>query len=523
MAKANKKDRERETQLYQSLCQAADILLEADFSSPAIEPTAATIRDQPDLIPLARRALKKLDSCRQKAVVLLLAHLRPEGTKEFLTELVSRGETAIEVRICALEGLKGLAADIPPELEANLVKGADWLSRAMGAVNLPESAPTARAEIRQGFAELSPEMKTVLLEHLTGQGQSALPVLEGLIGLGSDLALVKILSRIPSLPTLALVEKILAQGSDKELDKAGRRTLHLLKAAGLPVEREVKPASSPLSIPRLEEPGQAVSTAPDSFGFRLVWLFEPLRPKGMRFFAAQLSDTTGMVDFICHDVSRKWQREQKQKILAQEELLVAEIDFSYACQLLEEAYRLNSEAGAAKVPQAYLDWRAKLKQFVPQDPPPLIYQLLPPEEVKEESLPLGGPSQASQLRELRGWRLHPELIRGWQQRITEAKESKLVVSPEQRTAMVGAVLERATREIFDSRTRKLYKRRLEEIAALLVIKKRADEAKIVLAAGLAFDKDSPLLPPHPLALSLVKRSIPSTLKAEQERQLVTLS
>ena len=89
--------------------------------------------------------------------------------------------------------------------------------------------------------------------------------------------------------------------------------------------------------------------------------------------------------------------------------------------------------------------------------------------------------------------------------------------------MVGGVLERAARDIFDSRTRRLYKRRFEEIAALLLIKQRGDEAKIVLAAALAFDQESPLLPPHPFALELVKRSIALGQKAGEKRALVTLA
>jgi hypothetical protein len=525
VAKPNekKRDREKVAELYQSLCRLLDELVQADYSSQAIESAAATIKGQAGLIPLARRALKKSDPNRQKALLLLIRQLRPEGAGKFLADLIDRAELAIEVRICALEGLKEFTTSIPSELEADLTQGAQWLSRATEAVNLAQGEARDSAELRQGFAELSPQLRTALLKRLAAHGEAAVPVLEGLISLGSDLALMKILARIPCPAALALVKKILAQGIDKELEKAGRKTLHLFKTAGLPVELEAKPPSPRIPPPRLEELRQAIATAPDSLGFRLVWLFEPLRPKGVRFFAAQLSDTVGMVDFICHDVSRKWQREQIEMIMAREGLLLAEIDFSYACQLLEEAYGQNFAAGEAKVPQTYLDWRAKLKGFAPQDGQPLIYRLLPAEEVKEESLPFSGPSQASQIKELQGWRLAPELIRDWHEKITEAKESKLIVNPEQRTAMVGGVLERAAREIFDSRTRQLYKRRLEEIAAVLSIKKRDDEAKIVLAAALAFDKDSPLLPPHPLALELVKRSIPSGPKAAEERPLVTLA
>ena len=109
--------------------------------------------------------------------------------------------------------------------------------------------------------------------------------------------------------------------------------------------------------------------------------------------------------------------------------------------------------------------------------------------------------------------------------VLEASESRLVLSEVQRRARTEEVYRQALAELFPEVRRLLYKRRLEEMAYVLLKLEKPEEARMALAAAIDLERPFNLFKPNPFLFELVVRSILSKItgseaKEEQEPSLI---
>src|SRR4051794_13171055 len=93
----------------------------------------------------------------------------------------------------------------------------------------------------------------------------------------------------------------------KEQRKAARRALHRLRSAGIAVAVPVAAPAEP-SLPAIQDtlrPTQAMVTAPDGVGSRLLWLlFERPRSGSLVLFNLAINDVVGLKDVLIDDTTR---------------------------------------------------------------------------------------------------------------------------------------------------------------------------------------------------------------------------
>lgn len=498
---------------------------ESQFTPSGVEEACQRLASLPGLIHLAGQALEKASKAQQRALVVVLAQLPTKGSREFLDSLVERREVNLAVQLQALSLIRSLGGQVRPKTSFALEKADTWLIKARDILDKGKERTEETATLTQEFAQLPDVLQEKIIDLIAEEGDKSLPFIEQLVGLSTsaDIAILRALTRWPLHSAPALADKVLSLAKDKEVRRAAKKTLYLLKGKGLDIPLPESKEATSTVIPREQEPGMALVTDIDYQGQRRVSLAEPRQGGGLSFYHAVISDQLGILEFDFRAVPRKAFREFKEKVEGKKEWLVAETDFSYGCYLIEEAHAINSQQGR-RIPEEYLEYRPRFKRSAETIKAPLIYSLFSAEEVKEEKLPLAAASQVAQIKELRGWHLSPETLGDYAKKLAEAGESRLVITKEQRQAMVQGLLEKATRELFTSQLKKVFQRRLEEMAALFFLKGRKDDARIALGAALVFQEESPLLPVHPFALELVRRATSLLMKEEEEEKpLVTLA
>lgn len=505
-----------------SFLNAVDQIIGTDFSPGSLQEVASRVSiSQEPFLRLCARALRKADLNQQKAIVLLVSKVDDEEAGAFLKSLLERKDIEIEVKGMVLSILKDKGSTIPAGVELAVSQASSWLSRAFSAFLTDDEKVS---DLGQELDSFPRELKWELVQRAADEGERALPFFKKLFGASPqvDELIAQSLSRIPCQAAVSFLGDIISAAADKRVEKAARKSLFLLKGRGLPVEAGAKKGVVPFGIAREKEDNRAFVSGIDYLGYRLVWLVKAQPGRGIIILRAVLSDSKGITDFHLHETTRKEFREYRDKIVTEKQWLVAEVEYPYSCYLLEEAYATNL-ANGIDPPREYLNWRAKLKPSLKEETGPLINKLLGVGKAGEEDFPLGIQSKAGQIPELASWRLEPGLVEKYARKVAEIKESRLLVTPEQKRAAVEEIYEKAARELFDEGRRKLYKRKLEEMAALFFLKKREEDARVALAVSLSLEKESPLLPVNPFALELTKKGISLVLKEEPTttRTLVT--
>jgi len=162
---------------------------------------------------------------------------------------------------------------------------------------------------------------------------------------------------------------------------------------------------------------------------------------------------------------------------------VVEVDATYVAFLLSQAYGLTMSRGS-KPPEEYVSFKAEIENLKKEGSQALIYSHLKMEEIREDDRLLRMIPELLKADVFLGWSIEEERVQSYADAITEAGESKLVLTPVQREVRVQEIYQRAVAELFGEDERRVYKRRMEEMAYYLLKRGREDEAKGSLAVAL---------------------------------------
>ena len=116
------------------------------------------------------------------------------------------------------------------------------------------------------------------------------------------------------------------------------------------------------------------------------------------------------------------------------------------------------------------------------------------------------------------WGIEEDQARPYTKAITEAQESKLFLSQDQKQARIQEIYLKALTEIFSDEVRSIFKHRLEETAYIFHQQGKEEEAKISVA--MAMDLEKPLNPisPNPFLFQLVVQSLLALLSEAYEKE-----
>ena len=328
--------------------------------------------------------------------------------------------------------------------------------------------------------------------------------------------LIEALSRIPNPETAHLLTGMLAKAEDKPVTKSIKRTLYKLRQKGVRWE-EKRPKDEPVLRPPKPAEPQGYLGAIDSTGSRIIVIARPRPARGLLVVFSIVNDLEGVQEFNLTEFSKKGFDEFVKSHLSSEDLPVVPAPGAYCIHLLKEASSLSQSLSRA-LPQGYHDAENEFRDSTWVHPVPIIYRYIKEDEVKALPHLLKDSANLHEIMPFSSWHLGGEDVQKYASRITEARDSRIVLRPDQKEARLNTIYREALEELFPEDKRLLWERRLEEMAYVLLETDREDEARVALSG--AVDLKNPLSPidPNPFIWTLLLKSVHSLIESDHEKK-----
>jgi len=351
-----------------------------------------------------------------------------------------------------------------------------------------------------------PEGARAALEAALG-GDAAVPDLRGL----ADDVLDGVVARFAddhAAAALPLLARLAGPGADRAVRRAAKRALYRLAQRGVVPAPPAAPR--PVVERRRERATRAWLSGVDGSGSRAAWIVFEGAYGGLRLCSLILNDTLGIAEVAGGDITRKRLDRELAGLRESQKLPWVETDPARAVGLVAEALSLHA-AQATSPPAAFAPWRTLFASAPIADWPSL--PAAPDPSLLDRSAAL------LERPELAGWFLDPESVQSDAVELLQTRESRLVLSDqlkaEREEAIVDGVIER---ELGDA-ARRLWARRLAEMALVLDGAEQPEPAALARAVAAALAAGSP----EPRRLAFVRALASRTLEIAGEVTLGRLS
>jgi hypothetical protein len=256
-----------------------------------------------------------------------------------------------------------------------------------------------------------------------------------------------------ALPVLA---RLTAAGGDRGARRAARRALYRLAQRGL---TPAAPAAAPPLVRRgSERPVQAWVSGVDGSGSRAAWIVFEDTYGGLRLCSLILNDTLGITEVAGGEITRKRLDRELAALREAQKLPWVATDPARAVGLVAEALALH-EANATSPPAAFAPWRA-LFASAPAAGAPALPEPPDPARLERSAELLERP-------ELAGWFLDPESVQSDAVELLQTRESRLVLSDHLKAEREASIVDRVIERELTDPARRLWSRRLAEMALVL--------------------------------------------------------
>jgi hypothetical protein len=317
--------------------------------------------------------------------------------------------------------------------------------------------------------------------------------------------LIEALARVPNAQTAQLLSAMIAKTDDKTTIKSIKRTLYKLRQRGVRWEEKSSKDKPVLRPPKPAEP-EGYLGAIDSTGSRIIVIAKPQPLRGLLVVFAIVNDLEGIQKFDLNEFSKKGFHEFVNNSLASSDFPVVTAPGAYCIHLLREASSLSSKT-SKPLPQGYHEAENEFKDSPWDDPSPIIYQFIKDDEVKDRGHLLNESRKLHEIMPFSTWFVPDQELQPYVSSITEAQESKIVLTPEQKDERINRIYMKALHEIFPEHKRLLWKRRLEEMAYILLKTRNEEEARLAVSAAVDLEEPFTSVDPNPFIWNLLLKSL----------------
>ncbi|PYN54621.1 MAG: hypothetical protein DMD92_18305 [Candidatus Rokuibacteriota bacterium] len=288
----------------------------------------------------------------------------------------------------------------------------------------------------------------------------------------------------------------LAAGGERGLRRAARRALYRLAQRG--VAAPAGPGRGPVVESRPERATRAWLSGIDGSGSRAAWVLFEGGLGGARLCSLIVNDTVGVVDAAGGDITKKRLESELEALRASQKLPWVETDPARALALGAEALALHRDNGTTP-PPAFARWRRLFEDVRVPAPPPA------PAPVDASRVARG--AELLDLPETAGWFLDPEPVQADALELLEARQSRLVVSDQIKAERQAAIVDRVVERELTPAARRLWARRLAEMAWVFEATGRPELGAIARAAAGALADPDAEARHQPFARGLAQRAL----------------
>jgi len=329
--------------------------------------------------------------------------------------------------------------------------------------------------------------------------------------------LAELMVTIPGQITGRLLHRMFEVTQDKRVRKIIKRSLYRLRSKGIVVEEILSDKEEPVLRPLQAEPKEGFASGIDSLGQRLLWLILPHPGRGLTVMHGIVSDQDGIVDFSRDEMTRKGFRSFFEEVQEKNPFPFVKIEPSYVAFLFTQAYRLNLEKKGIPL-QDYVRAKSEIEGIKKDYAKPMIYSHLKADEMAGDDRILKKGADLLNADVYSSWRIEEKQVRPYADEVWEAEESKIVLNPAQKEARFQAIYLKALTDLFPEERKSLYRRRLEEMAYVLLKLGKEEEAKISLSVAMDLEKPLNPIQPNPFLFQLVIKSIFGLLAEAYEKK-----
>jgi hypothetical protein len=330
------------------------------------------------------------------------------------------------------------------------------------------------------------------------------------------IALIEAMARIHNNETAQLLIEMMDRAEEKWVVKCIKRTLYKLRQKGVKWEQRPSKDGPVLRPVKPPEP-QGYLGAMDSTGSRVIVIARPQPLKGLFVVFSIVNDVEGIEELTLKEFSRKGFEEFVKSSLSSADLPVVPTPGAYCIHLLREASSLSRRLSKPLL-QGYHEAEDRFKDVTWDDPAPIVYQYIQEDEVKDQAHLLKESANLHEIPPFSAWFLKDEEIEEYVSSIKDAQQSRIVLTRDQKDARLTGIYRKALEELFPEEKRIAWKRRLEEMAYILLKSGKEKEARAALSAAIDLKNPFSPLDPNPFIWNLLLKSIYSMMKSEYEEK-----
>lgn len=354
-----------------------------------------------------------------------------------------------------------------------------------------ESLPALLDEI----AALSPAALSQFTVTLAREGQeTSLPVLTAMNERKATApAAAEALGWIKSQKAAQRLLRLSEASPSREVRKAASRGLYRLRSQGLhveePVAKEAIPAREPIAAPAAKPESRAWTSAVDGAGNRFLFLSVPQPLEGRALVFLMISDKDGILEARVGELKDEHEDQARvDRVASESQLPHVDIPFEYARLLVKEA-RERTRAGGRIPPTEYMVWKELIGEPEGGSAEPPIYHELNAAKVLLEPGVLEGSDYLVDLPEFRTWLPAADEIAPYAKELEDLTHGSLVLPPASQAERQENIISGAIEHLLQDDGKRRYKRRLEDMAYVLLHTGKEREAKWALAAAVALERE----------------------------------
>lgn len=306
--------------------------------------------------------------------------------------------------------------------------------------------------------------------------------------------------------TVNLLLAIREAFDQKNIQKAIKKAIFRLKQRGISIPDREPHEGSPSLIRQTEKEAPTAYLGPiDRSGSRGIFIVLPQIPKGVDLGMGVVNDEKGIIQFVYGRYSKKRMRELKDFFFENIGDMV-ETPLAHAATILERTYSQNEQV-IKDSSSDYLQLRPWILENVSLLDQSVIYDFIPIESLSEKTLTDSQINKLFEHKLMETWIIDPEEMTPLLEKISEVKESRILVSEVQRLERINEVKDESVAEIFPDSKRSIIRYRLEEMAYVFFKLGEEDYAHLSLAAAHSFEEKDSLLKVNPILKFMVERSL----------------
>jgi hypothetical protein len=445
-----------------------------------------------DFDKLLSRRFPRLSAAQQQMLMQLLQEAQAREFAPLFQQWSHSQDLPIASRVRAMTTLAQWGAAVDEASRAALLQAEQTLQQLRTAEPSPLADDGQLLPPWQTAVRNLPQALAIDLIHELSGGhpQVALAAAQGLRAVADTkgcLAVVDCLANIPLLDSVAVLQDILANTTDKTLQKAVKKALHRLKARGLVFDADQQPTHTVVVGTVTHRLEKCLASHIDAAGDRVLWMIRTKAFGGYHIAYLIINYGTGIQLAVGLQATKRELPELLAR--AQEKVQLVELDPAYCQRLVSLAHQMNLDT-RTPVPEEFFPLRDIIGEAETPFEQALIYAVLSADDLQEAQAYGDHADDLLALPEFAGWTLPISVVQKYADQLQEVEQSQIVVSSTLKQERINEVQARALEEVLGERTRWLMRLRLEEMAYYLLQTGRRREALWAVAAAQSLATDN---------------------------------